>query len=136
MEAENIAIASVDARNRVASHKLHLVGDGDARHGRSSNVVVGDEEGISDGAEYPNLMANVGQVRACRWLNFTKNLEFPCHRIYATWIWPGVPNAGINRPVDAAPEGDSVRLHGGAVNAIRQVSTGPLMKWSRATVRS
>jgi hypothetical protein len=71
MEAENVAIASVDARNRVASHELHLMSDGDARYGRSSDVVVGDEEGISDGTEYPNLMANVGQIGVCSWLDFT-----------------------------------------------------------------
>ena len=71
MEAENIAIASIDAGNRVASHELHLMSDGDARYGRSSDVVVGDEEGISDGTEHPNLMANVGQVRACGRLDFT-----------------------------------------------------------------
>lgn len=63
--------------------------DGDARYGRSSDVVVGDEEGISDGTEHPNLMANVGQIRACGWLDFTKDLEFPDHPLYATWIWRG-----------------------------------------------
>ena len=94
MEAENVAIASVDARNRVTSHELHLMSDGDARYGRSSDVVVGDEEGISDGTEHPNLMANVGQIRACGWLDFTQDLEFPCHPINATWNWLGRPNAG------------------------------------------
>ena len=48
MEAENIAIVGIDARNRMTPHKLHLMSDGDARHGRSSDVVVGYEEGISD----------------------------------------------------------------------------------------
>src|ERR1700678_2881915 len=91
MKAENIAIASIDARNRVASHELHLMSDGDARYGRPSDVVVGDEEGISDGTEHPNLMANVGQIRACGWLDFTHDLEFPGHTVNATWIWLGVP---------------------------------------------
>ena len=86
MEAENITIAGIDARNRVASHELHFVSDGNARYGRSSDVVVGDEEGISDGTEDPNLMTNVGQVGARGWLDFTEDFEFPGHPIYATWI--------------------------------------------------
>lgn len=84
MEAENIAIASIDARNRVASHELHLMSDGDARYGRSSDMVVGDQEGISDRTEYPNLMANVGQVGARSWLDFTQDLECPRHPMHVT----------------------------------------------------
>ena len=84
MKAENIAIASIDARNRVASHQLHLMSDGDARYGRSSDVVVRDQEGIGDGAEHPNLMANVCQIRACGWLDLTKDLETSGHVIYVT----------------------------------------------------
>ena len=75
MEAENITIASIDAGNRVAPHELYLMGDGDTRYGRSSDVVVGDEEGISDGTEHPNLMANVGQIRPSGGLDFTDDLE-------------------------------------------------------------
>ncbi len=85
MEAENIAIAGIDTRNRVASHELHLMSDGDARYGRPSDVVVGDEEGISHGTEHPNLMADVGQIGACGWLDFTHDLEFPGHGVNATW---------------------------------------------------
>ncbi len=91
MKAENIAIAGIDARNRVASHELHLMSDGDARHGGSSDVVVGYEEGISDGTEHPNLMPNVRQIGACGWLDFTQDLEFPGHSIHTTWIWTGCP---------------------------------------------
>jgi hypothetical protein len=34
-------------------------------------------------------MANVGQIRTCGWLDFTKDLEFPGHPI--GWV---PPNAG------------------------------------------
>jgi hypothetical protein len=44
------------------------------------------EEGISDGTEHPNLMANVGQIRVCGWLDFTHDLEFPGHAMNATWM--------------------------------------------------
>ena len=93
MEAENIAIAGIDARNRVASHELHFVSDGDARYGRSSDVVVRDQERIGDGAEHANLMADVGQIRACGWLDLTKDLETSGHPIYVTWIWTGCPTS-------------------------------------------
>jgi hypothetical protein len=33
MEAEHVAIASIDARDRVASHELDFMSDSDARYG-------------------------------------------------------------------------------------------------------
>ena len=43
-EAEQVAIARVETRDRPAAHPRHFVGDGDARHGRTADVVVGDQE--------------------------------------------------------------------------------------------
>ena len=91
MEAQHVAVASVDACDRVASHELDLMCDSDAGYGRPSDVIVGNQEGMCDRTEHPDLMANVGQVRACGWFDFTDDLEAPGHPTYVTGVWTEWP---------------------------------------------
>src|ERR1700731_3075575 len=44
-EAEQVAVAGVDAGDAVAAHGLHLVRDRDAGDGSAADVVIGDQEG-------------------------------------------------------------------------------------------
>jgi hypothetical protein len=103
MEAKHIAIPGIDAGNRVASHELHLTSDSDARYGRSSDVVVRDQEGIGDGAEHSNLMADVGQIRACGRLDLAKDLEASGHLINVTWIGTECLNTPTQFPAFERP---------------------------------
>jgi PPM family protein phosphatase len=86
METKHIAVAGIDTCDGVAAHELDFMSDSDARYGRSSDVVVGNQERICDRTEHPNLMANVGQIRARGGLDFTDDFEAPGHRTYITRV--------------------------------------------------
>jgi hypothetical protein len=135
MEAQHIAVAGINTRNRVTPHELHLMSDSDARNGRSPNMVVGNQECISDRAEHTNLMANMGQIRTCSWLDFTEDLETSGHPTYVTWLRAGCPVRRAWCAVDRYPGGwtsqaatwRSERRHG----AIRPPTSSRWSRWSR-----
>ena len=74
-QAEQVAVARVEARDRTAAHRLDLVRDRDARHRRAPEVVVGDEERRRDAAEHTDLVPDRPQVGPGRRLDLADQLE-------------------------------------------------------------
>ena len=74
-EAEQVAVAGVEAGDGAPAHLLHLVRHGDARDGGPTDVVVGNEERGGDRAQDADLVPDAGQVRGGRRLDFADQLE-------------------------------------------------------------
>ena len=74
-EAEEVAVAGVEAGDGAPAHRLHLVGDGDARDGGPADVVVGDEEAGGDRAEHADLVAYPFEVGRGGRLDLADELE-------------------------------------------------------------
>ena len=76
-EAEQVAVAGVEAGDGAAAHLLHLVRHGHARDGGPADVVVGNEERGGDRAQHADLVPHPGQVRGGGRLDFADQLERP-----------------------------------------------------------
>ena len=83
-EAEQVAVPGVDARDGAAPHLRDLVGHGDARHGRTTDVVVRYQEAGCDRAEHPDLVADPRQVGPSRRFDLAHHLERIHHEILRT----------------------------------------------------
>ena len=78
-EAEQVAVAGVEAGDAPPAHRLDLAGDRDARHRRPAEVVVRHQERPGDRAEHPDLVPHPGQVRPRRRLDLAHQLEAHAH---------------------------------------------------------
>jgi hypothetical protein len=74
-KAEKVPIAGVEASDRAGPHVGDLMGDRDARDGRATEVVVGDQESVGDIAEGCYLMTNVFDIWSSGWFDLAENAE-------------------------------------------------------------
>jgi hypothetical protein len=79
VEAQDVAISGIDTGDRATPHELNLTSNRDARHGGSSDVVVGNQKGIRHWTKHTDLMADVGEIWTSSWLDFTDDLERSWH---------------------------------------------------------
>ena len=114
-EAEQVAVAGVEAGDGAAAHLLHLVRNGHARDGGPSDVVVGNEERGGDRAQHADLVPHAGQVRRGRGLYFADQLEGALRRgghgfgpsCLTNQMWrggtgrPSLPTRTRSQPVDS-----------------------------------
>ncbi len=114
-EAEQIAVAGVEAGDGAAPHLLYLVRNGHARDGGPSDVVVGNEERGGDRAQHADLVPHAGQVRRGRGLDFADQLEGALRRgrhgfgpsCLTNQMWrggtgrPSLPTTARSQPVDS-----------------------------------
>jgi hypothetical protein len=75
-EPEQIAVPSVEAGYRSASHLIDLVGDGDARDSRSTDVVVRNQKARSDFGHNANLVPNMHEVGSDGRFDLTHQVEW------------------------------------------------------------
>ncbi len=78
-EPEDVAVPGVQAGDRPATHPGDLVGDGDARHGCPTDVVVRHEKCRGDRAEHADLVAHPYEVGSSCRLDLTDQLESVRH---------------------------------------------------------
>ena len=82
-EAEQIAVASVEAGDRSTSHLIDLVGDGDAGDSRSADVVVRNEKARSDFGHDANLVTHMHEVGPDGRLDLTDQVEWGSAHVVA-----------------------------------------------------
>src|SRR2546423_1871776 len=73
--ADSLRAIAAETGDGATSHLGHLVGDGDARYRRPSDVVVRDEEGGRHLAHDADLVAHLHEVRTGGRLHLTYQLE-------------------------------------------------------------
>jgi hypothetical protein len=84
-EAEQVAVPCVEARDRPSSHQSDLVGNRDARHGGTTEVIVRDQERRRDAAHHADLMPDVHEVGLGRRLHLADDMEVAL-RVHETRI--------------------------------------------------
>jgi hypothetical protein len=77
-EAEQVAVARVDAGDAAPAHGLHLVRDRDAGDGGTADVVVRDEEGARHRGQHADLVPGVREVWPDGRLDLADDLERAC----------------------------------------------------------
>ena len=91
----------------------------DARHRRTADVIVGDQEGVGDLAQYADLVTDMRHVRSGRWFDLADDLERPFrHRSTIRRVPVGVPRPP-DEPLSGA-EGVHARQPTGGRDAPRR----------------
>ena len=75
MKTQDVSVSGVEAGDGPAPHQVHLMGHGDARHRRPTDVVVGDEESRGNPAEHSDLVTDVHQIWSGGRFDFADQLE-------------------------------------------------------------